>query len=67
MALHRRWGHVAAHQRLQISNGVRRVVVDPNDAGKIYIFNVRRRPSWHGPAAGDPNALEDGATPLSKK
>jgi len=39
-----KWGH--------------RVIVDPNDAGKIYITTYGGS-VWHGPAAGDPGASED--------
>jgi photosystem II stability/assembly factor-like uncharacterized protein len=36
-----------------------RVMMDPNDAAKIYITTYGGS-VWHGPAAGDPNATEDG-------
>jgi photosystem II stability/assembly factor-like uncharacterized protein len=35
-----------------------RVIVDPNDASKIYITTYGGS-VWHGPAAGDPAAPED--------
>lgn len=35
-----------------------RVIPDPADAGKIYI-NTYGGSVWHGPAEGDPDALED--------
>jgi photosystem II stability/assembly factor-like uncharacterized protein len=42
-----KWGH--------------RVVMDPNDASKIYITTYGGS-VWHGPAAGDPSAPEDSLT-----
>jgi photosystem II stability/assembly factor-like uncharacterized protein len=39
-----KWGH--------------RVLMDPNDASKIYITTYGGS-VWHGPAAGDPTATED--------
>lgn len=44
-----KWGH--------------RVFLDPSDAGKIYIATFGGS-VWHGPAAGDPKALEDIVTPV---
>lgn len=44
-----KWGH--------------RVIPDPNDPSKIYITTYGGS-VWHGPAAGDPNALEDILTPV---
>jgi photosystem II stability/assembly factor-like uncharacterized protein len=43
-----KWGH--------------RVIADPEDASKIYVTTFGGS-IWHGPAAGDPNAPEDIATP----
>jgi len=43
-----KWGH--------------RVIPDPADRSKIYITTFGGS-VWHGPAAGDPNALEDMAKP----
>jgi hypothetical protein len=43
-----KWGH--------------RVIPDPFDASKIYITTFGGS-VWHGPAAGDPRAPEDIATP----
>jgi photosystem II stability/assembly factor-like uncharacterized protein len=43
-----KWGH--------------RVIPDPLDPSKIYI-NTYGGSVWHGPAAGDPNAPEDVASP----
>jgi hypothetical protein len=40
-----------------------RVFLDPNDAGKIYIA-IFGGSVWHGPAAGDPKALEDIVAPV---
>ncbi|MGA3080067.1 MAG: hypothetical protein ABSD44_01650 [Terracidiphilus sp.] len=40
-----------------------RVIVDPNDAAKIYITTYGGS-VWHGPAAGDPTAVEDIVTPI---
>jgi photosystem II stability/assembly factor-like uncharacterized protein len=42
-----KWGH--------------RVIIDPDDAGKIYVTTFGGS-VWHGPAQGDPNAFEDIAT-----
>jgi len=42
-----KWGH--------------RVMMDPNDASMIYITTYGGS-VWHGPAAGDPSAPEDGLT-----
>lgn len=44
-----KWGH--------------RVTMDPNDPSKIYISTYGGS-VWHGPAAGDPNAVEDILTPV---
>jgi photosystem II stability/assembly factor-like uncharacterized protein len=44
-----KWGH--------------RVIVDPNDASKIYITTYGGS-VWHGPAAGDPRAPEDIVEPI---
>lgn len=44
-----KWGH--------------RVIVDPSDSSKIYITTFGGS-VWHGPAAGDPSALEDSLTPI---
>ena len=44
-----KWGH--------------RVIPDPNDAASIYITTYGGS-VWHGPAIGDPKALEDIATPV---
>jgi photosystem II stability/assembly factor-like uncharacterized protein len=44
-----KWGH--------------RVMMDPNDAAKIYIATYGGS-VWHGPAAGDPDAVEDVVTPV---
>jgi photosystem II stability/assembly factor-like uncharacterized protein len=44
-----KWGH--------------RVMMDPNDATKIYITTYGGS-VWHGPAAGDPDAAEDILTPV---
>jgi len=44
-----KWGH--------------RVVIDPHHEGMIYITTFGGS-VWHGPAAGDPNAVEDIATPI---
>ncbi|MGC1462801.1 MAG: hypothetical protein WA802_11400 [Terracidiphilus sp.] len=44
-----KWGH--------------RVIVDPNDQSKIYIATYGGS-VWHGPAAGDPRAIEDIETPV---
>jgi len=43
-----KWGH--------------RVIPDPLDPSKIYITTYGGS-VWHGPAAGDPNAVEDIVTP----
>jgi len=43
-----KWGH--------------RVIVDPQNPGMIYITTFGGS-VWHGPAAGDPNAVEDVVTP----
>ena len=43
-----------------------RVFVDPTDINKIYITTFGSS-VWHGPAAGDPNALEDIAGPPSMR
>jgi hypothetical protein len=43
-----KWGH--------------RVIPDPADAGRIYITTFGGS-VWHGPAAGDPNAVEDVTEP----
>lgn len=40
-----------------------RVIPDPADDAKIYITTYGGG-LWHGPAAGDPNALEDDRTPV---
>jgi photosystem II stability/assembly factor-like uncharacterized protein len=45
-----KWGH--------------RVIPDPRDASKIYITTFGGS-VWHGPAAGDPKAAEDIATPVA--
>jgi hypothetical protein len=45
-----KWGH--------------RVIVDPNDASKIFITTFGGG-VWHGPAAGDPGATEDLVTPVA--
>jgi photosystem II stability/assembly factor-like uncharacterized protein len=42
-----KWGH--------------RVMIDPRDSSKIYITTFGGS-VWHGPAAGDPSALEDSLT-----
>jgi photosystem II stability/assembly factor-like uncharacterized protein len=39
------------------------VFPDPLDDSKIYIMTFGGS-VWHGPAAGDPNALEDVVTPV---
>ena len=39
------------------------VVADPNDRAKIYVTTYGGS-VWHGPAAGDPDALEDIVTPV---
>ncbi len=44
-----KWGH--------------RVVIDPHHEGMIYITTFGGS-VWHGPAAGDPDAVEDLATPI---
>jgi photosystem II stability/assembly factor-like uncharacterized protein len=44
-----KWGH--------------RVMMDPNDAAKIYIATYGGS-VWHGPAAGDASAVEDVVTPV---
>ena len=44
-----KWGH--------------RVTLDPLDPGKIYITTFGGS-VWHGPAAGDPHAMEDIVTPV---
>jgi photosystem II stability/assembly factor-like uncharacterized protein len=44
-----KWGH--------------RLIVDPNDRTKIYITTYGGS-VWHGPAAGDPKALEDILNPV---
>jgi hypothetical protein len=44
-----KWGH--------------RVIVDPADRSQIYITTFGGS-VWHGPAAGDPNAVEDIVTPI---
>jgi photosystem II stability/assembly factor-like uncharacterized protein len=43
-----KWGH--------------RVIPDPADTGMIYVTTFGGS-VWHGPAAGDPNAMEDLVTP----
>jgi photosystem II stability/assembly factor-like uncharacterized protein len=43
-----KWGH--------------RVIPDPNDASKIYVMTFGGS-VWHGPALGDPKAVEDIVTP----
>ncbi|MBL0156881.1 MAG: hypothetical protein IPP47_07220 [Bryobacterales bacterium] len=43
-----KWGH--------------RVVLDPHDSGRIYVTTFGGS-VWHGPAAGDPRAIEDIVTP----
>ncbi len=45
-----KWGH--------------RVIPDPADRSKIYITTFGGS-VWHGPAEGDPNAVEDFLTPLT--
>ncbi len=40
-----------------------RIILDPEDASKIYITTYGGS-LWHGPAAGDPKALEDVRTPI---
>jgi photosystem II stability/assembly factor-like uncharacterized protein len=40
-----------------------RVIMDPNDASKIYITTYGGS-VWHGPAAGDPSAPEDNVAPV---
>ena len=40
-----------------------RVLMDPNDASKIYITTYGGS-VWHGPAAGDPTAPEDNVAPV---
>jgi photosystem II stability/assembly factor-like uncharacterized protein len=40
-----------------------RVIMDPNDASKIYITTYGGS-VWHGPATGDPSAPEDIVAPL---
>lgn len=40
-----------------------RVIMDPNDASKIYITTYGGS-VWHGPAAGDPSAPEDVVAPV---
>jgi photosystem II stability/assembly factor-like uncharacterized protein len=42
----------------------RRVIPDPVDSSKIYITTFGSS-VWHGPAEGDPNALEDIVAPRS--
>jgi photosystem II stability/assembly factor-like uncharacterized protein len=44
-----KWGH--------------RVIPDPSDPEKVYITTFGGS-VWHGPAAGDPKAVEDIATPV---
>ena len=39
-----------------------RVIPDPLDIDKIYITTFGNS-VWHGPAAGDPNAVEDIVAP----
>jgi len=46
-----KWGH--------------RVILDPQDAGKVYITTYGGS-VWHGPAAGDPSAAGDVVTPLPR-
>ena len=43
-----------------------RVIPDPTDIDKIYITTFGSS-VWHGPAAGDPNAVEDIAGPPSMR
>jgi hypothetical protein len=43
-----KWGH--------------RVIVDPVQPGSIYVTTFGGS-VWHGPAAGDPDAIEDIVTP----
>ena len=43
-----------------------RVVSDPADEGKIYIATYGGS-VWHGPACGDPDAVEDIVTPLPRE
>jgi len=45
-----KWGH--------------RVILDPLDPAQIYITTFGGS-VWHGPAVGDPNALEDSLAPLN--
>jgi hypothetical protein len=41
-----------------------RVIPDPRDPRMIYITTFGGSVChWHGPAAGDPNAIEDVTTP----
>jgi photosystem II stability/assembly factor-like uncharacterized protein len=40
-----------------------RVLMDPNDASKIYITTFGGS-VWHGPASGDPTAHEDNVAPV---
>jgi len=47
-----KWGH--------------RVIPDPANAGMVYITTFGGS-VWYGPAAGDPNAVEDIVTPIEKK
>jgi hypothetical protein len=42
------------------------VIPDPADAGKIYITTMGSS-VWHGPAVGDPNAVEDIVWPASMR
>jgi photosystem II stability/assembly factor-like uncharacterized protein len=46
--------------------GGHRVIPDPADAGKIYITTMGSS-VWHGPAVGDPNAVEDIVWPASMR
>ena len=44
--------------------GGHRVIPDPTDINKIYITTFGNS-VWHGPAAGDPKAVEDIVSPPS--
>ncbi len=41
-----------------------RVIPDPHDPTRVYITTFGGS-VWHGPAAGDPNAVEDIITPIA--
>jgi len=60
--LNRRRPALVAHSGYNFEWG-HRVLMDPNDASKIYITTFGGS-VWHGPASGDPTAHEDNVAPV---